>query len=72
MALPQNPNFLLTTRQASEFFGGSPSTATLHIWRGQRKGPPYCKLGGRVFYRAVDLEAWIGNCAIDFRNPSRR
>lgn len=69
MALPQNPNYLLSTQQASEFFGGSPATATLHIWRGQGRGPRYCKLGGKVRYRLADLERWLQERVID---PAQR
>jgi hypothetical protein len=33
--------------------------ATLTTWRWQRRGPPFVKLGRRVFYRRGDLHAWI-------------
>jgi len=32
---------------------------TMRAWRVRRKGPPYYKLSGRVFYKREDLEAWI-------------
>jgi len=37
------------------------SRRTLELWRWNGKGPPYVKLGGRVFYRPVDVEAWIAS-----------
>ncbi|MEM7151312.1 MAG: DNA-binding protein [Myxococcota bacterium] len=32
--------------------------ATLNTLRSRGGGPPYLKLGRRVFYRAADLRAW--------------
>jgi hypothetical protein len=32
---------------------------TLAVWRCQRKGPDFVKLGRTVFYRRRDVEAWI-------------
>jgi hypothetical protein len=34
------------------------SVRTLQRWRWQGKGPTYLKLGGRVVYRRLDVEAW--------------
>lgn len=31
----------------------------LQIWRRTGKGPAFAKLGGRVLYRASDVDAWI-------------
>jgi hypothetical protein len=42
---------------------------TLANWRSAGKGPPYVKLGGRVYYRRGDLEHWI---ASNLRNPGGR
>ncbi len=33
--------------------------ATLRFWRHQGTGPRSFKLGGRVVYKAADVEAWI-------------
>jgi hypothetical protein len=33
--------------------------ATLTMWRHLRKGPPYLKIGERIFYRPSDLRAYI-------------
>lgn len=34
------------------------SERTLQRWRWQRKGPAFVKLGGRVVYPIVDIEAF--------------
>lgn len=36
---------------------GSPST--LAHWRSEGRGPAYVKLGARVAYRGLDLNAWL-------------
>lgn len=33
--------------------------ATLAKWRCYGTGPAWCKLGARVVYRRVDLDAWV-------------
>lgn len=40
---------------------------TLAMWRYERKGPPYRKLGRAVVYALDELDAWIesGACAGD-------
>lgn len=32
---------------------------TLAVWRSQRRGPDYVKLGRAVFYRRADVKSWI-------------
>jgi hypothetical protein len=32
---------------------------TLAVWRVQRRGPDFVKLGRAVFYRATDINVWI-------------
>lgn len=34
------------------------SPRTLQGWRQAGRGPRYLKLGGRVVYRLIDIEAW--------------
>jgi len=34
------------------------SIRTLQRWRWEGTGPEYLKLGGRILYRLVDVEAW--------------
>lgn len=49
---------LLTSRAAAQRLGLS--TATLAKWRCVGgDGPPYRKLGSRVFYATDDVEAWV-------------
>lgn len=38
------------------------SKATLERWRSEGIGPQYLKLGGRVMYREVDVEAYEQDC----------
>jgi len=32
---------------------------TLAVWRAEGKGPDFTRLGKSVFYRQVDVQAWI-------------
>lgn len=32
---------------------------TLDCWRVTGRGPKFCKIGSRVVYRRVDLDAWL-------------
>lgn len=55
---------LLTPTQAAEVLGVP--EGTLAQWRSQRRGPAFIKLEGRlVRYRARDLEAYIGQRAVE-------
>lgn len=55
---------LLSTAQAAEFLGKS--SQTLSIWRCQRRGPAYFKIGGRtVRYDLADLESWLSSNRLD-------
>lgn len=48
---------LLTTNEAAQYVRlGKP---TLERIRVKGDGPLYCKLGGAVRYRRVDLDAWL-------------
>lgn len=54
----QAPTKLLSPAAAAERLGLKKQT--LAIWRIEKRQPlPYVKLGGRVFYRAEDLEKFI-------------
>jgi hypothetical protein len=33
--------------------------STLAYWRHRGEGPPYAKVGRRVLYRRLDVEAWL-------------
>jgi predicted DNA-binding transcriptional regulator AlpA len=52
-----NDPITLTAPQAASVLGLAPST--LAKLRLTGNGPTYCKLGRRVVYRRVDLEAWL-------------
>lgn len=47
---------LLTTEEVADHFRTVPST--LRYWRHIGKGPRAFKVGRRVLYREVDVEAW--------------
>lgn len=47
---------VLDVKRASRIVGLSPST--LNTLRCRGGGPPYVKLGRRVFYRVKDLRTW--------------
>src|SRR5262245_7040915 len=54
---PRSTSVALTAAQAAKVVGLAPST--LAKLRLNGCGPPYCKLGRRVVYRAEDLGAWL-------------
>ncbi len=35
--------------------------STLAYWRHRGEGPPYAKVGRRVLYRRLDVEAWLSD-----------
>lgn len=37
------------------------SKSTLDKWRGQKLGPPFVKLGRRIAYPVVELDAWVAS-----------
>jgi hypothetical protein len=48
---------LLTTREASEYI---PFTeGSLAVFRNRRSGPPYIKIGNKVFYRVDHLKEFV-------------
>jgi predicted DNA-binding transcriptional regulator AlpA len=48
---------LLSPEQVSQVTGIA--VATLDTWRCRRIGPQFIKLGRKIWYRLLDLEAWI-------------
>jgi predicted DNA-binding transcriptional regulator AlpA len=48
---------LLHTQQLAEYLHNKMST--LESWRSAGCGPPYLKIGRRVFYRLADVDAWL-------------
>lgn len=51
------PDGRLSRTHAAKYLGVAPQT--LANWRSLGRGPKHMKLGGRVFYRLADLEAFI-------------
>lgn len=47
----------LNSANAAAYLGVS--RKTMALWRHQRDGPDFYKLGGRIFYFRRDLDAWI-------------
>ncbi|MEW7009426.1 helix-turn-helix transcriptional regulator [Lentilitoribacter sp. EG35] len=48
---------LLTTQQLAHYTGMSKSFYEKR--RVNKQAPPYIKIGGRVFYRCPDIDAWL-------------
>ena len=48
----------ITPRQLSERWGESIGVNTLANWRSSGEGPPFIKIGSKVLYDLVDIEAW--------------
>jgi predicted DNA-binding transcriptional regulator AlpA len=53
---------LLTERQASQML--AVSMKALQLWRYQRRGPDYVKMGRSVRYRLESLQAYIKSSAV--------
>jgi predicted DNA-binding transcriptional regulator AlpA len=52
-------NQLLSERETSSDTGVSLKTLQYWRWAGHPDGPPFVKIGRRVYYRQSDLELWI-------------
>lgn len=48
---------LLATAAAAPYIKHAEST--MNRWRVEGSGPPFIKLGRKVFYRKADLDAWL-------------
>ena len=57
MAMLTNPDPWLSPADVTAIY--KISKATLSVWRAQRKGPPFRKLGRAVHYRNSDVDAFI-------------
>jgi predicted DNA-binding transcriptional regulator AlpA len=40
------------------------TVSALALWRRQRRGPTYVRLGRLVRYREADLDTWVQSCRI--------
>lgn len=59
-----------TTRRAAKHI--DKSEATLKTWRSRGIGPPFYKpMGGLVYYRVEDLDAWIEQNGPQFTSAKR-
>ncbi|MGO4440303.1 helix-turn-helix domain-containing protein [Rhizobium sp. RAF56] len=47
----------MTSKEAAEYLRRS--IVTLERWRHEKKGPPYVRQYGRVYYLRADLDAYI-------------
>lgn len=71
---------LLTAREVSELL--RVTIPTLQLWRLQKRGPAYSKVGRRVLYSKQDIEAFVetskisSDCASDnkstYKQPTRK
>ena len=52
------PTVRLTEKQAAKVLDPI-RPETLAKWRQRRKGPPFLKLGGKVFYLQTDIDAFL-------------
>lgn len=48
----------LTAQDVSNRYGGQISVRTLNNWRNIGSGPPFTKIGGKVFYSLEKLVDW--------------
>lgn len=55
--LPADMEALVPSKDAPAYLGLAEQT--LARWRSEGHGPPYVKLGKKVYYRAGDLRRWI-------------
>lgn len=62
------PPDYLTTKEAARRLHISPRTLERHRMLGT--GCAFCKIGGRVLYRRVDIEAWVERCMRDSTSAS--
>lgn len=48
---------LLTADEVAEILGVHKQTVS--VWRKEKRGPRYLKIGNRVYYDPQDLDAWL-------------
>jgi hypothetical protein len=54
----------LTTEQASKVLGFAP--ITLKVWRGKGIGPPFVRVGRRIYYILADLLEFAERNHVDY------
>lgn len=52
-----DPSELLTAAETTDLLRLKPQT--LAVWRVERRGPRWLKIGRRVYYRSADINAWL-------------
>lgn len=65
----QNPDPLLTRREAAARIGATARWLELQAWKGS--GPPYFKIGGRTRYRQSELDQWLEAQRVEPIAPGR-
>lgn len=58
----------INTTEAAAFLGVKRNT--LEVWRSQKKGPKYSKIGSRVVYDLEDLQEYFISCAVHTRDTA--
>lgn len=58
---------LLEPSEVAQFLGIAEQT--LALWRSEKRGPDYVKLGKAVFYRQADVTAWIAASVVKCGRP---
>ncbi len=53
----------LSSEEAATFL--KVSISTIISWRFKRVGPPYLRVGKKIFYRRGDLIQWLEGCLVD-------
>ncbi len=48
---------LYTPKEVADMFGFD--ERTMAIWRSKKEGPRYTKLGKNVYYKLIDIRAWV-------------
>lgn len=70
----QESKNLMTTTEASGYLQerGYPGTPkTLEVWRSQKRGPKYKKVGNRVFYEPAWLDEYMAGIEVKIIDPTR-
>lgn len=67
--LPDNPEALIPASSLPGHIGIA--RQTLARWRHEGYGPPYVKLGRRVFYRSGDIKNWVAERSRLHLSPSQ-
>lgn len=67
---PDTDDLLDERAAAARIRGIAP--ATLRAWRSEGRGPAYHRRGGRIYYTARDLDAWLAAQRIEPTTSSTR